>query len=321
MKRFIPAAEELSHGRGATGVEGDLFRKIMNDGTVFYGVQTGQGVYAATAEGELLGEVHPALPEVGPERVAAMLEQALEKWEAIPPDRRPQGAPAGRPPRYLRRGAALPEDGVALQLFARDLPREKCVAIDWRVRAWNMDHVWFTHGDMKSFLPWRPAVGRTARVAGRVSRRLARYHLIDTVRGLTSRFQSHHVQRARLDTEVVGLDPVTIRLSIRGEFGSCEKGHWSLDGGATSGPQERGIVGTLLGRLTIDRRANRWRTFEAVMLGTRWGGSMFNSRSDDIGPHPIGFAMVLTDDPMARAVTPHFVQTYYKFNYWEARGW
>jgi hypothetical protein len=320
MNHFVPATEELSHGRGVSGVEGDLFRKIMNDGTVFYGAETGQGVYAATADGELLGEVHPSIREVGPEGVAAMLKQALEKWEAIPADRRPQGPPEGAPPRYLRRGAALPEDGIALQLFARDLPREKCGATDWRTRAWNMDHVWLTRGDMKSFLPRRPAAGKTARVASRVERRLARYHFLDTVRGLTPRFPLQAVKRARLSTEVVGLGQESVRLRLRGEFGSHEVGHWSVDGGVTSAPRERGIAGSLLGRLTVDRRTDQFKTFEAVMLGTRWGGTMYNSRSDDLGPNPIGFALVLTDDPIARAVPPHFVLPYFKFNYWQATG-
>ena len=319
LTRFVPAADEVTHGLTVPGVEGDLFRKITAIGHPVHGSTSRQGIYAATADGDLLDSIHPILAGWEPAAIAGMLERALAKWDAIPPEGRPRGEASGTPPPYFPPNVLLPSDGVALQMFARDLPRPSGGCGDWRDRAWNIDHVWLTAEDARTFLPWWTAPGRSTGADPRIARRMARFHFLDVVRGQTLTMERQHVSRAWLKTKVLSLEAGSVRLELRGEFAGHQIGSWSVDGDRTRGPQERGLRGRLLGRAVMERGSGRFRSFEAVLLGTRWGGTAHNGRSDDLQPNPIGFALVLSDDPMARIVTPAWVQSFWReIDYWTA---
>ena len=49
-----------------------------------------------------------------------------------------------------------------------------------------------------------------------------------------------------------------------------------------AGPFHRGVQTRMTGRALFDTRTNRFTLFELVATGTRWGGTRYNARHDDL---------------------------------------
>lgn len=307
---FVPVADEVHFLQRTPGPEGELFRKIAEQGHYAGRTQptdTRQGIYASTADGTFLASINSADPEA----MAGMLERALEKWKALPAEARDakndfDPAPAGR----LRLEAAFPKEGAALAVYARDLPRGKNIASDWRGQAWNVDYVWFTSGEMKSLVPDGGNPGAARTVPSGLARRLACFHLVDFVRGQTLPYDRRNIERAGLTSEILSIQGDDLTIEIRGDFRTVARGKWSVNGFQdmrNPSAQERGIEGTLQGRGVFDRAAGRFRSLDAVFLGTRWGATQYNGRSDDRDPSPVGFAFRLAEDAPDHRVAPAFL--------------
>ena len=70
--------------------------------------------------------------------------------------------------------------------------------------------------------------------------------------------------------------------------------------------QERGLEMRLLGR-RFDRKQGRFVDFEVVAVGTRWGGTQYNGRGNDLAPAPFGAVLGLAHESRAERVAPeHF---------------
>ena len=50
----------------------------------------------------------------------------------------------------------------------------------------------------------------------------------------------------------------------------------------------------LVGRARYDIESSRFTHFELVALGTRWGGTQYNGRADDLDPAPMGVAFTIS---------------------------
>jgi hypothetical protein len=89
-----------------------------------------------------------------------------------------------------------------------------------------------------------------------------------------------------------------------------QTGDWSIRGfedmNRPSG-QERGLEMKLLGSARFDRKHGRFVGFEIVAVGTRWGGTQYNRRENDLAPAPFGAVLSLADASRAQRVAPaHF---------------
>jgi hypothetical protein len=85
-------------------------------------------------------------------------------------------------------------------------------------------------------------------------------------------------------------------------------------GARTVTPQKRGYEARLLGRATYDVAKERFLTFELVAVGTRWGGTQFNVRRDDLDPAPMGVLFTLAGDSPWERVAPAFFNEVYGWN-------
>jgi hypothetical protein len=312
MARFVPVADEVHRLQSGADPECRLFQKVAEQGHYAGRAlpsSTRQGTYAAAPSGVLLASINSN----DPVRIAAMLERALEKWETLSREERllSEDPQAAMP--ELRRGEGLyPKGGLVLQLHSRDLPREQPVSDRW-AKAWNQDFAWFTKVEARQFLPERPAAGQRHDVPEALLRRLARCHLLDNVRGQTRSFEDQEVEKARLTAEVVGVKGSVVTLRLEGETRTAAEGVWSIRGYRDMNsptPQKRGVETRLLGNGTYDLRQERFTGFELVALGTRWGGTQYNGRGDDLDPAPMGFALVLAGDRPAERVAPAHLDDY-----------
>jgi hypothetical protein len=293
--------------------ECQLFQKIARQGRA--GGRPGvsqQGTYVVAPSGILLADLNSS----DPVRMREMLARGLERWKQLPREERLgpelpvlEQTDARRPERFY------PEGGLVLRVSSRDLPRENAPArpgADWRQTAWNHDYAWFRPEEARQIVPEKAAVGEKSQIPAALIRRLARCNLVDNVRGETQPYLDAHIQRAEWQSEVVKVEGRQVTLRLTGETRAFAEGMWSIGGlrRPEPTPQKRGHETKLLGRATYDLEKRKFVAFEMLALGTRWGGSQFNQRADDLDPAPIGTLFVLAGDTPAERVAPAFLRHY-----------
>jgi hypothetical protein len=308
--QFVPATDEVYRLQTGSDPECALFRKAAEQG--HYGGRPGstrQGTYAAAPSGVLLASINSN----DPTRIAAMLRRALARWERLPrEDRLLPKDPQGQSASVRRAERFYPKDGLVLQVFTRDRPRET-PGEGWRGKAWNQDYAWFTRDEATQLLPWPLRVGQNHDVPAPLIRRIARCHLVDNVRGQTSPFADSDLDRAHLRAEVTAMTGNVVSLRLEGQTRAAAQGTWPVRGyrdARRPRPQKRGFEARLLGKAIYDVKKERFLTFELLALGKRWGATQFNVRSGDLGPAPMGVLFTLAPDSPACRIAPAFFADY-----------
>lgn len=310
VKEFIPVADEVHRLQRGQDAECSLFQKVAEQGHYGgrkYPTDTRQGTYAATPSGILLASIN----HNDPRRMEQMLRTALEKWKTLSREERflkdnPETQPTHRTERFY------PQGGLVLKVISRDLPREN-VKADWRANAWNQDFAWFKKEEARQFLPTEPKRGETYPVPTSLVQRLARSHFVDNVRGQTSSLPESAVQKAELNVTVERVQGQVVTLKLKGGTRTVQKGVWAVRGYEDMNnptPQERGMELNLLGSAKYDLKQERFLEFEMLAVGTRWGGTQYNGRGDDLDPAPIGFLLLLAGNTPAERVAPEHFWSY-----------
>lgn len=299
LKRFVPAADEVSRLQREEGLECTLFRQIAEQGHYAGRTQpsaTRQGIYAAAPSGAFLASVNTRRVE----GVLVMLDQALAAWDELPDEERwlEEGVAAGAP--KWRFEDLWPEDGLALTVVSRDLVRvDSSHGDDWREHAWNLDHAWFRRDELATFVPAELRVGATVSVERGLVARLAALHLVDNVRGQVTVFADADVETAQLESEVVAIDGDRVELLLTGATRAVTRGSWAVRGFRDRNDpdeQTRGVELALRGRATWDAASGRFVRFDLVADGVRWGGTQYNARGDDLAEKPIAFVLSRAED-------------------------
>lgn len=298
-----------------SGTDADcrLFQKIAAQSHI--GERPGgsrQGTYVIAPGGVLLS----SLNSNDPARIAAMMEEGLARWNALPHEERlldtndPEGLFAN-----LRRAERFyPEDGLVLRVNSRDLPRDFDDAGEqgWVARAWNQEYAWFTRAEARQFLPSAPETGQSHDLPTPLMRRLVRCHLIDNVRGETSPFDEKDIEKARLSVHVTDRQLDLVSLRLEGESRTVAEGSWKIRGlgDNTPTPQTRGYDARLEGTARYDLQREAFTAFDLVAVGSRWGGTQFNVRADDLSPAPLGIAFTLAGRGPSERVAPALFSAY-----------
>jgi hypothetical protein len=312
MTQFVPAADEVSRLQRGSDPECRLFQKVAEQGhyagrTVPSG--TRQGTYATAPSGVLLASINSN----DPERMAGMLEEALARWQTLSREERllPEDprASVGELSRYEE---FYPRNGLVLRVNSRDLPRQEQAA-DWRGSAWNQDYTWFTKDEARLLVPEKPVAGQRREVPELIPHRIARCSLVDNVRGQTWPYAPEDVRHARLTSEVIAVDGDVLTLRLTGATQTVAEGIWCIAGYRdmhNPTPQKRGFEAHLSGGAKYDLKQEQFVAFEMVALGTRFGGTQYNGRHDDLAPAPIGVAFTLAGDSPAERVAPAYLHSY-----------
>ena len=299
---FVPAADDAGSLKRGHGLDSALFHRIAEQGH-FAGrvvpTDSRQGVYAVTAAGRLLDSINTT----DPRRLQVMLATALARWQALSDEeRRAQSEPSVTTSATNRTATT---EGRVLRVHSRDLPRD--AAADGAIRdgreagtVGNQDHVWLSVDDIRSFLPESPGTRR--RVSRSLVARIARFHLVDNVRGQSLPFDAAAIEHAELWSTLTAGDDRTATLRLEGRARATERGVWPVRDEFDLHqplPQERGYDLTLLGHAELAITDGRFSAFELVAAGTRWGGTQYNCRADDLGPAPFGVVLVLAAEGVA----------------------
>jgi hypothetical protein len=274
----------------------------------------GQGIYVVTPSGKLLAFRQR---DHDPESIAKLLAQALEAWKALGHDERLGAEPPGSIEASSRRaeGRQPPDGGLILEIFVRDLPRKSGPVDPKLARMWNRDFAWFTKDEVRSLIPEARTPGERHRVPERLVRRLARLHLLDSVRGINDArpFEDKHIEKAVLFMNVVKVDGDMLSLTIDGATRAVEPPLADAKGSGRPDEKERGYEAKLLGYATVDIRQNKFVSFALLAVGPRWGGRGYahSMRQDDLEPQPmaVAFRILPASEPVESAI-PHHVANY-----------
>jgi hypothetical protein len=274
----------------------------------------GQGIYVVTPSGKLLAFCQR---DHDPDSIAKRLSQALDQWKALGRQER-LGAEAPRKvgATSLRPGSRPPETGLILELFVRDLPRKTDRVAPEFAAMWNRDFAWFTGEEVRSMIPERRTLGERHRVPAKLVHRLARLHLLDSVRGINDArpFEDRHVEKAEMFMDVVKVEGDVLSLRIEGATRAVEPTLADARGSGRPDEKERGYEARLLGHATVDVRRSQFTSFALLAIGPRWGGRGYahSMRQGDLEPQPMGFAlrMLPPSEPVESAV-PHHAADYF----------
>ena len=67
-----------------------------------------------------------------------------------------------------------------------------------------------------AFLPGKLEVGKTRKIPEPITRRLARFNLLDNVLGASLPFEATQIEAAELVSKITGIEGDLVRLSLRG---------------------------------------------------------------------------------------------------------
>jgi hypothetical protein len=350
-ERFIPVAENCSPLQRQDDAKGEFFRLVAEQGHYAgrtYPTSTRQGLYCFTADGKVLAAANTR----DPQRVIDLLETALQRWAILADGGANGQTMAGEIPDYVpARPSRYPEDGLVLQLVARDLPRERgaldgAVARfilgrdpgrdghstaqlvepwpatdtrqeDWRKYAWNLDYAWFSRDEAQAMVPQPRATGSQQAVPREIVRRLARFHLRDFVRGEPSVWPEEAIRHSDLQAEIVNVSGHLVRLVLRGRILLRWEARWVRPEDGEERRSDCGFDATLYGEATWDAGHGAFVAFDLLAAGPRWGTNQYNNRADDLGPAPLGIAFGLAGSEPRDRTPPH---TIYHRDYFAAGG-
>jgi len=302
--RFVPAADEVWRLQRGADADCRFFQRLVNGGEPIEDDGTRQGIWVASPSGRLLASIN----SLDADAVLAVLERGLAAWDELADDERrlPDGVALDPEHRWEH---GYPEGGLVLERVARDLPASG----DFREEPtgrWNRDYAWFTADEARRLVPADAGPGTVWTPPAFFARRLARFHLVDNVRGQTLPYADEEVLRAELGARVLERHGARLELELRGATRAVADGTWRMGENLWQPRRElpRGIELGLVGRATWDAEAARFDAFELVALGRRWGHTENNGRWRDPEPATIGFCLSLAP-PDAR-IAPTFVAVY-----------
>ncbi|MBT3270140.1 hypothetical protein HN371_23545 [Candidatus Poribacteria bacterium] len=303
-EEFVPVADNCSYTQSQKDAKGEFFRLIAEQGHYAGRTKptaTRQGLYTATADGELLASINTT----NVDRVLKMLRAAIDKWQTEHVDGGAVTVPAVYEPdaRYRR---AFPEGGMTLRQTMRDLPRSGDLTFD--TSRHNFDHVWLTGAEVAALAPTDLTPGTEYEIPPEVVRRVAQFHLVDQVRGEAPAWRTDSIRKAELTLRVEEVDGAQVDIRLTGQARLVQPPSDRVNlFSSFKVDMERGVDVQLAGFLVYDTLEQRFARFDMVATGSRWGATVYNFRAEDLGPAPIGFAFALPPPTPGNLTPPKFV--------------
>ncbi len=298
---FVSVAADDWYQRRRQDAEGEFFRKVADQGPrKGQGGSTRQGIYVFTPAGRLL--IYRNNEDAGVMKNA--IRQGLKEWHKLPADERAPGnlkiaAAAKIDKRYQRE---LPPGSLIVNVHTRILDKTEegaychgSCGFPGGDRA-ALDHLWLTPEDCKALIPAQPAKDAKFEVSQRVTKRIARFHLVDNTRGEPPHWRPGDVRSARLFLTVAEVNDAGTTLRLEG---SC-----LLASNADVAKAERGFDVQLQGTIHVDPTNKIIDRLDVLALGNHWGGSDL-TRGARPGRTPLGIVFTLArGDQQADQVPP-----------------
>jgi hypothetical protein len=288
---YVPVACDDWYQRRRQDAEGEFFRKVSDQGPRGHmGSNTRQGIYLLTADGELLAYKNAGQ---NAQVMRDVLKDALAKWNKLPEARRKPGAVTVPDAGKLDGGYTRkpPAGGLVVNVYARALEKSQvegtvsdavCKIGDGDEA--SRDHLWLTADEWRSLVPTDARPGDRFPVAPAITRRIARFHLIDNTRGEPPMWRREDVRSAELNATVQEADASHVLVRLDGKA--------LLATEPDVAAAQRGYDAALLGYVRYDKAADRVDRVDVVALGDHWGQGTFTPGARP-GRQPLGVAFEL----------------------------
>ena len=254
--RFIPVAIDQAYQRRQKDTEGDFYRKIAGQGPRNNFKGTTQGLYLATASGQLLGYNNNR----GGDRIRRMMKKALEGFEA------PAAGVIKRSKVDARYNPKPPEGGLVVRVQSKVLGGYEKTEDRWRKifqDTLSRDNLWVTKEEQDALV--------AGRIPPALQKRIARYHLVDNTRGEPPMWKADEIRSIEFS-----LKDGRLRGSVHLETASGE----------------RGYKVSLLGH--VEKKNGKITRFDLVARGDFWGEGTY-TRGAPKGRFPLGASFTLAD--------------------------
>jgi hypothetical protein len=296
-KQFVPAADEVFRLQQGDDPECVFFQEMADHG--HYGNRPGttrQGIYVCSPSGKFLASINSNNPDF----VLAMLERGLKAWQNLPEQQKRLSPQSAFKPRH-RWESSFPKDGLVLTEITRDLPAD-CDPSKPGAAKWNQDRVWFSKSEARQWVPGDPKPGDKHALPPELVTRLARLHLIDTVKGQSSPFSLREVAGSQISTEVLERKGALVKIKILGTTKGDSQGRGRRE-------PAHYVETSILGHAAYDLEKLAFVEFEMVALGTRRGQTQLNGRRRDPESGPLGFVFAM-ESADAPPIAPAFIRNY-----------
>jgi hypothetical protein len=184
--RFVPVAIDQFYQRQQKDAEGDFYRRIASRGPQTNFNSTTQGLYIATADGELLAFNNNR----GPDRIKRLLRQSLLDYRPAALSSIERGA---ADPRFAR---TPPQGGLVARVTAKVLGGYDETDDEWQQifqSALSRDNLWIRKDEHEALV--------RGELFDSLKQRIARFHLIDNTRGEPSIWSAADIRKLDLRLE------------------------------------------------------------------------------------------------------------------------
>jgi hypothetical protein len=262
----VPAAIDQFYQRQQKDAEGDFYRKLVAQGPWKDVARTTQGLYIATADGNLLGFDNHR----GPQQIRKLLKQSLLDFQ---PAELASIEPGPADPRFAR---TPPQGGLVVRVTAKVLGGYEPTDDEWQQifqSALSRDNLWIRADEHQALV--------RGELLESLKRRIAQFHLIDNTRGEPTNWEVADIRK--LDLQLVG-GKLTGSVELETKSG------------------DRGYVADLLG--FVETQNGRVVRLDMVAKGLFWGEGQFTLGAPK-GKFPLAVAFTLTSgDEEADCVPP-----------------
>lgn len=232
---------------------------------------TSQGFYVAGPD----GKAYAFNNNRDPQRVLDMMERTLTEYRKDPPKPVTISAEDIEAP-FCK---APSEASTTVRVFSRILPLPKDA--DVLNHGVARDHLWVYKSDIEAIL------GKEGRfpMPNQLANRIARYHLVDNVRGEPDFWKASEVRSNAFEMWPIGKN----RFGLKGTYSMA-----TADG-------RRGLKGSLEGEITVEGATLK--KFLAYGDAKAWGAGTYTPRPP-AGEFPVKFAFIEVNDEASRFTPP-----------------
>ncbi len=267
--KFIPVAIDQWYTRRQQDSEGDFWRKIAGQSPRNDFSKTTQGLFVASAMGDLIAFNNNR----GPERIRELLLQTIANYE--PPQ---NGRPLPRETVDAKYKTKLPSDAVVVRVSARVESGYADTSDPWLKifqSATSRDNLWITAEELEEL--------RNNDMPSQLAMRIARFHLIDNTRGEP---------------------PVWTADDIQSMDWKLASGQISAEVKLASDKNQRGYDVKVTGEIVFDE-LGKVQALRMIARGMYRGTGPFTLQSPP-GDFPLVVSFTLADgNDIADAIPPH----------------
>lgn len=291
LKRFVKKIV-YDAGLGSTSLRFPYRHLGRQDASIGNG-KTIQGVYAFDAAGRALGGTNSN----NPQEILSLLREAKRLFDQAPPKS------VNVSGRMIEAKPPLPARMIVANVYSRIKPLPS--GVSRRNRFVGRDRIWITPSEIEEFA--------RGGFAPTLAARLARYTLVDHIRGQADFWPPDSVKRLEYGAKAVK-DGDQTRVEVWARFRMERPARRPEHTSGNPSLPDTGFEGSLQGEVILDAREELV-DLKFYVDGTHWGRSAHNPDPPP-GKFPLKFAIVLADDRLATEVPPAAVAPWRKDYLW-----